>query len=307
MKKILCLLSLGLTCAGGTVAAAGTSLTELLGSSELWRTFDWPNAPDSQIWHNRNWVDYLGSQSDTEHRLKIQEFSLGNIEWQTTLEARQGNKSSPWQLTVYTPATDTLVDHCDSLYTWAVHHFGAPRIAVDGSYSIPGTEGSPEHRYADRHYQWDLGNTRITQECVGQSELKEGDTSRPYAVSALRFAALDTVAEIHPLISAHCTRSLRLNESGDLPLKMSDLTFIIDENNGAIRRPDLVPIRVRTVSIGKDQVRFSIAIDKSTNDYQIDLPSGQLSATMSVSGIRAGRVNGQCSMTPVLTAQTPSP
>jgi len=33
---------------------------------------------------------------------------------------------------------------------------------------------------------------------------------------------------------------------------MSDIAFVIDESNGAIRRPDLVPIRVRNVSVSRD-------------------------------------------------------
>lgn len=302
MKKIFCLLFTGLAICGGPASAART-LPDMLGDRDLWQSFDWNNAPASPIWQDRNWYDYLGRQSGTENRQKIQAFNLNGAEWQATLETRQANQASPWQLTIYTPAADTQTDHCDQLYAWAVRHFGAPRIAVDGSYRIPASPGAAEHGYTDRHYQWDLGKTRVTQACIGQSALKQDGESRPYAVSALRFAARETVADIHPLVSVRCNRALRLNDSRDIPLKMSDITFVIDENNGSIRRPDLVPIRVRNVAVASDQVRFSIAIDKSTNDYRIDLPSGELNATMSIAGIRAGLVSGQCSLSPVLTAE----
>jgi hypothetical protein len=305
MKKNLHHLSLCLVfCCSATATAQ--SLVEQLGDASTWKSFDWSAPSASAIWQDHNWVDYLGKQSATENRQKIQAFLLDRVEWQAILETRQDGNAQPWQLTIYTPAVDTQTDHCDSLYAWASHHFGQPRIAVDGSYRIPATAGVPEHSYTDRHYQWDIGTTRVTQACIGQSSLKEGEETHPYAVSTLRFTAHEATGEVHPLINAHCTRSLRLSDSSDIPLKMSDITFIIDANNGSIRRPDLVPIRVRNVAVASDQVRFSIAIDKSTNDYRIDLPSGQLSATMLVSGIRAGEVSGQCDMSAVLTAPPPT-
>jgi hypothetical protein len=106
-----------------------------------------------------------------------------------------------------------------------------------------------------------------------------------------------------PLVSAKCTRVLRLSNSSDIPLKMSDIAFLIDEQSQSIRRPDLVPIRVAHVQITNTQVGFSVTLDKSINDYIIDRSSGQLNATMSISGIRAGVVNGQCVLAPLLTAQ----
>lgn len=283
--------------------AGGRPLTEVIADAGYWRRLDWTRAPDSAAWQDHNWVNYLGKQSPTETRSRIQAFRLEGSEWQATLGQRTDRTDSPYQLTLYTPAEDPQQHRCDTLYHWATAHFGEPRIAVDGSYGMPATAASAERRYIDRHYQWDLGNTRITQDCIGQfSQPPEADPQHVYAASSMRFSPLAETPEIHPLVNVHCSRQLRLTDSSGLPLRMSDIAFVVDENTGSIRRPDLVPIRVRNVQVTRDQVHFTLTIDKSTNDYRIDLPSGQMSATMTVSGIRAGEATGQCTLAPVLTA-----
>ena len=285
-------------------AVAGGSLAEIVGNASYWQTMDWDNAAASTAWQDHNWVSYLGKQDGSEKRARIQDFVLAGGEWQATLSQRVGNSNAPDQLTVYTPAEDTQKDQCDALYHWSFQHFGAPHIAMDGSYRLPASAGSPEHRYTDRHYLWDLGNSRITQDCIGQMAVTpDADSQHLYAVSSLRFTAKDATPELPPLVNAKCTRTLHLSDSSDIPLKMSDIAFVIDEKNGSIRRPDLVPIRVRNVLVTHDQVRFSLTLDKSNNDYQIERPSGQLNATMSIAGIRAGAVSGLCTLTPILTAQ----
>ncbi|MBV8046946.1 MAG: hypothetical protein JO171_07330 [Paludibacterium sp.] len=275
---------------------AGRPLPELLGDPAQWRQLDWAQAASSTVWQDHGWLSYLGKQSGNLSHDRIQAFRLDGIDWQATLDTHTDNGAPVAQLTVYSPGEDGQLDHCSNLYDWAQHHFGPPAAAVDGSYHIAGNDGTPVHGFIDRHYQWDVGTTRIIEDCQGQST---GSDNIVYAASSLRFMPLAAGNAVHPLISAKCSRSLRLTDSGDIPLKMSDIVFVIDENNGSIRRPDLVPIRVHNVQVGPQQIGFSLTLDQSTNDYHIDLPSGQLSANMSISGIRAGQVSGQCRLTPL--------
>ncbi|TDR72005.1 hypothetical protein [Paludibacterium purpuratum] len=275
--------------------AANRPLADLLGDAALWQQLDWTQATGSAPWQDRAWVNFLGKQTGSITHDRIQALRLDGIDWQATLDEHQGVTPSA-QLTVYTPAEDNQLDHCGNLYSWAQHHFGQPGMTVDGSYRIAGSGGSSAHGYTDRHYQWDLGNTRIIEDCQGQST---GDGTIVYAASSLRFAPQSAGNTVHPLILAKCSRSLRLNDASDIPLKMSDIVFVVDENNGSIRRPDLVPIRVHNVQVNPRQVSFNLTLDQSTNEYQVDLPSGQLTATMSIAAIRAGQVTGQCSLRPL--------
>jgi hypothetical protein len=288
-----------------TVAHAnGAPFADRVGDADYWQTLDWSNAPSTTVWLDRNWVNYLGRQDKGEHRDWIQAFPTGGTEWQATLSRRSDTTVSPYELTIYTPAEDSDTDQCNKMFHWAVKRFGSPHIAVDGSYSLPAAGSTLERRNIDRHYQWDLGTTRITQECMGQLAINsDGTPQNVYAESSLRFTQKEASSELPPLVAAKCSRVLRLTSSSDIPLKMSDIAFIIDENTSSIRRPDLVPIHVGNVQVSRDMVSFTLTLDKSNNDYQIDRGNGQLSATMSISGIRAGMVSGQCTLTPILTAQ----
>jgi hypothetical protein len=305
MKCVRTLLCLLLSSCAGLAFGSGRTFSDTIGDSHFWQTLDWSQAQDSPVWQDRDWVSYVGKQSDAETREKIQDFRLNGAEWQATLSQTPHKLATPFQLTIYTPAENTQQDQCDALYHWAINHFGPPHISEDGSYRLPASGQSPEHRYIDRRYQWDLGTTRVTQECTGQLTITNGvaDSAHLYAASSMRFTQKEASPSLHPLILAKCTRALRLTDSRDIPLKMSDITFVIDENTGSIRRPDLVPIRVRNVLVSSDQVQFSLALDKSNNDYQIERPSGILNANMSISGIQAGTVSGQCSLVPMLTAE----
>ncbi|WP_215782242.1 hypothetical protein [Paludibacterium sp. B53371] len=281
----------------GSSLAAGRTLPEWLGDALFWQQLDWYQAPSSAIWQDRGWVSYLGKQSGNTSHDRIQAFKLDGIDWQATLDNKVDGQPAQ-QLTIYSPGEDSQADHCGNLFNWAMHHFGPPTITVDGSYRLASAAGKGAHSYTDLHYQWDLGTTRIIQECQGHNG---EDGSTIFAAASLRFSALSAGHVIHPLISAKCSRSLRLNDSSDIPLKMSDIVFIIDENNGSIRRPDLVPIRVHQVTVNPQLVRFSLTLDQSNNDYQIDLPAGTLNANMSIAGVRTGQVSGQCLLTPTVT------
>lgn len=303
MMKIVRILS-GLLLSSWILNAFGAphAFSEQIGEMHYWQELDWASAPTSAAWLDHNWVNYLGKQNSDENREKIQAFRLEGSEWQATLSQRRDNNADPHLLTIYTPAEDPPQDRCEALYHWAFKHFGAPQKTMDGSYRLPASGTSPEHRTIDRHYQWEIGHTRVTQECLGQFS-GNNDAVPSYAASFLRFTAKDATPELHPLINAKCTRVLRLNDSSEIPLKMSDIVFVVDENNGSIRRSDLVPLRVRNVAVANTGIHFSITLDKSNNDYQIERPSGALTATMSIGGIRAGSVSGQCSLTPIITAQ----
>lgn len=306
MMKSVRILSGALICCWTLHAAASPrGFVDQLGDIRYWQDLDWNSAPSSAAWQDHNWVSYLGKQGSGENREKIQAFRLEGSEWQATLSQQRNSRSAPYILTIYTPVEDPPRDQCDTLTHWASRHFGPPQISIDGSYRLAAAGDSPERRAIDRHYQWVIGTTRITQDCIGQ--FTSSATTPPqsgYAASSLRFTPKDGSPELHPLTSAKCSRVLRLNDSSDIPLKMTDMTFVIDENNGSIRRSDLVPIRVRNVLVTSSEVRFSIVLDKSNNEYQIERTGGALSATMSISGIRAGSVSGQCSLTPILSAQT---
>jgi hypothetical protein len=287
-----------------TTIAATHGLPDQIGDASYWQQLDWNTAPASSIWQDRNWVSYLGKQTSAETREKIQAFRLGGSEWQATLSRQKTGKTTPYLLTIYTPADEMSKDRCDSLYHWATQHYGQPQTSMDGSYRLPASGLSPEHRTIDRHYQWTLGTTRITQECVGQlSDNTANSPATGYAASFLRFTPRDNTPELHPLISAKCSRTLHLNDANDIPLRMSDFIFVMDENNGTIRRSDLVPLSVKNAAVASNLLRFSITLDKSNNDYSIERPSGRLSAIMSISGIQAASVEGQCNLTPILTAE----
>jgi hypothetical protein len=283
--------------------AATRSLPELIGEADYWQQLDWGTAPASAVWQDHNWVNYLGKQTSAETREKIQAFRLNGIEWQATLSRLTASKGSPYLLTIYTPADDIAKDRCDTLYNWAAQHFGPPQITMDGSYRLPASGQTAEHRTIDRHYQWTRGNTRITQECVGQFSISNTANPPGYAASFLRFTQRDQSPELHPLINARCSRTLHLSGSNNIPLRMSDFVFVLDENNGTIRRVDLVPLSVKNAVVASNLIRFSITLDKSNNEYTIERPSGRLIASMTISGIEAASVEGQCSLTPILTAQ----
>ena len=290
---------LGGTCQ--TATAAAPELSELVGQPAFWQDFDWQHANNSSLWKNQRWINYLGSQPADSTRDKIQELMLDKLEWQAIIEHTEKPQRSPYQLTIYTPVTETDKDSCDILLAWASQHFGAPQLGIQGSYRLQ--SAAPSQQTIDRRYQWTLGNTRITEICNGRISRGLRDTpAQIWAESALRFAAADRTAALTPLLQASCSRVMHSIDNQGTTRALATMTFIIDRDHQLIRRNDLVPLKVDHLDINQLEARFDLVQGNATNRYRIDLNTGQLQAEIGITGIPVALVNGQCKME---TLETP--
>jgi hypothetical protein len=277
-----------LLCAVVTMSAQAASLADRLGDASQWRSLDWTHAGASPAWNDRAWVDYLGPQPANEHRSRIQSLLLAGGEWHAIV-SQQGSQP---RLTLYTTQEDAARNQCHALYQWAQQHFGAPARLVDASYRL---SGHPQH--IDKHAQWEVGATRITEDCQGQQENRS-----QFVIATLRFEARAAQNELAALQAWRCSRQLRA-AGGHGPRALNDMTFIVDASGNSLRRADNVPIRTRSQALTADPIRFSLQQGDTVNDYRIEKASGVLEGSLWQRGAQQAEVSGQCRAQSVTPAQ----
>ncbi|WP_028536278.1 hypothetical protein [Paludibacterium yongneupense] len=277
-----------LFCAVVPLLTQAATLADRLGDAGMWRAMDWAHASASPVWNEHSWVDYLGEQPGNEHRSRIQRVMLAGGEWHAIL-SQQGPEA---RLTLYTTQDDATRNQCHALYQWGLQHFGAPARTTDASYRLA---GRPLH--IDKHVQWDLGQTRVTEDCQGQQENRF-----QFVIATLHFDSGRAPSELQALQSWRCSRQLRTAGS-HAAHPLNEMSVIVDAGANTLRRSDNVPIRTRNLTLVGDPIRFSLQQGDTVNDYRIEKTTGALEGTLWQHGAQQAEVSGQCHQQSVTPAQ----
>jgi len=246
------------SCFLGQPVAAQPVSSAAFADTNYWKAFDWTNAADTDVWRMPQWGPLIANIKEPAWaETRTQPILLDKQPMDLVSVVDRSAATTKYRFQIRSNGYEKL---CKTVFEWATSHFGTGVSKVrtaDMGFVTPTLFVTEEH-------QWDLGETRVTLNCLGLSEQAE---PKPNISVILDYRAVAAMPKLLPLTSINC-----ISDGSS-----RDMILILDEADPAVLNSELAPIGSE-VSFSPTMVRWSRVIQGATVSYELNRLSGRLAA-----------------------------
>lgn len=282
MKKILIVISLIIQFTSPAIAEDSSNFYI---NKNFWSSFNWEDAEKSKIWLDPNFQPYQTSNEMLKDGLDYHHNQLITIDGRTFNNSlvRKTNKIiNPHFLTLALKNVNS--SDCDTFLTKWNKSFGNNGGMIDNSHFL--MENFP---YNERTWQWDVGNTRITMQCISMGSNEKKNVS-------FKYQPIEPDNKIDPPIHLNCSRKYMMSEDNSKQwVNAQPLAISILPSKKTVTNSDMVFFG-KVESYSNSNIEFTIQFGDFTHKYLVSRIDGTLTGNLidNESRLSQARFEGIC-------------